>query len=116
MAKIFGGYLYIIAVVIILFVAISIRLYMMRRPGTMRAKCKKCGAVFDASRSISIFHIGPLKQLKCPACGKISLMNAYSKDPVTWIREENKLTQPTENPLTQEEEKKRIEESKYEKP
>ena len=43
-------------------------------------------------------------------------MNAYSKDPVTWIREENKLTQPTENPLTQEEEKKRIEESKYEKP
>jgi hypothetical protein len=56
--------------------------------------------------------------MKCPACGKSSWFNIYSsvKDPVTWPPEAKK-EQAAVPELTEEElEKKRIEESKYEKP
>jgi hypothetical protein len=55
--------------------------------------------------------------VKCPACGKRSWLNVYSsvKDPITWPPEEAKQ-QVAQPELTEEElEKKRIEESKYER-
>ena len=56
--------------------------------------------------------------MKCPACRKHSWFNVYSsvKEPVTWpAQEKQELT--VEPELTEEElEKKRIEESKYERP
>ena len=88
----------------------------MMKSGISHAKCPKCNAVFDASHILTLLRLGPLKQLKCPACGKTSLMNAYVKDPLTWPPKET--SQPTmETPLSSDElERKRIEESKYEKP
>lgn len=84
-----------------------------------RVKCKKCGAVFEAGASAVLApHIGPLHYIKCPACGKRSWLNIYSsvKDPLTWPPEQAKMQQPAQ-PLSDEEiERKRIEESKYEKP
>jgi|WetSurMetagenome_2_1015567.scaffolds.fasta_scaffold138903_3 uncharacterized C2H2 Zn-finger protein len=110
-----GPYLGIIIVVVVVIVAIAFRLLIMRSGG-MRAKCPKCGVIFDASHNFSVFHIGPLKYLKCPSCGKTSLMNAYTKDPLTWPPQEEKQEQQTQSQMTQEElEKKRIEDSKYEK-
>ncbi len=64
-------------------------------------------------------HAGPYYYKKCPACGKKSWFNVYSsvKDPVTWPPEEREQKQPAEPQLTEEElERRRIEESKYEKP
>ena len=111
-----GPYVGIIVVVLVVVAAVTIRLYLMRTPGAMRAKCPKCSNVFDASHSFSGFHIGPLRQLKCPACGKISLMKTYVKDPITWPPNEKQREKQTEQKLTTEElENKRIEESKYEK-
>lgn len=63
-------------------------------------------------------HLGPYKRVKCPACGKSGWYNVYSsvKDAVTWLPEEKKKTEQPEQQLTEEElEKKRIEESKYER-
>ena len=84
-----------------------------------RLKCKKCGAVFEYEYHAldSFVHLGPYKRVKCPACGQSSFMNVYSsvKEPVTWPPQQQQQGQspPT---LTEEElEKKRIEESKYEK-
>jgi rubredoxin len=84
-----------------------------------RVKCKKCGAVFEQGLGGVVFspHIGPLHYIKCPACKKSSLLNVYSsvKDPVTWPPQETTARQPEQ--LSEEElEKRRIEESKYEKP
>jgi ribosomal protein S27E len=85
-----------------------------------RVKCKKCGAVFDQGLGGAALapHIGPLHYVKCPACEKRSWLNVYSsvKDPVTWPQEERQQAVP-EPVLTEEElERKRIEDSKYEKP
>lgn len=117
MAQISGlddPYVGLIIVGIIVAIAVTYRLYAMRHPGVMRAKCPKCGVVFDSSRSFPGIHIGPLKQLTCPACGKTSLMNTYTKDAITWPPEEKK-SEPKQ--MTPEElEKKRIEDSKYERP
>jgi uncharacterized C2H2 Zn-finger protein len=110
-----GPYVGLIIAVVLIGVAVGIRVYFMKRPGTMRAKCPKCSAVFDASRGFSALHVGPFKQLKCPACGKVSFMNAYSRDPLTWPLEENKPQQQQFSLSDQEQEKRRIEESKYEK-
>jgi ribosomal protein S27AE len=108
-------YIGVVIVAVIAVIAIALRLYLMRRPGAMRAKCPKCGAVFDASRSFPGIHLGTYKQLKCPSCGRISFMNTHVKDPITWRPEEKKADQPQGRQLTDEElEKKRIEESKYE--
>ena len=81
-----------------------------------RLKCKKCGAVFEYNYKPldSIVHLGPYKYIQCPSCGKSSFINVYSsvKDPVTYPPQ----TKQPEKQVTQEEqEQKRIEESKYEK-
>jgi hypothetical protein len=84
-----------------------------------RLKCKKCGNVFEQSLSSGVIlgpHVGPYKRLQCPACGKGGWFNVYSSvaDPVTWppqVKEEQPAEQLTEEEL----EKKRIEESKYER-
>ncbi len=85
-----------------------------------RVKCKKCCAVFEQGLGGAALapHIGPLHYVKCPACNKRSWLNVYSsvKDPVTWPLEENQQTQTEKPQLTEEElEKKRIEDSKYER-
>ena len=85
-----------------------------------RLKCKKCGAVYeyDYKPMDSFVHLGPLKWIKCPSCGKSSFFNVYSSvnEPVTYPPQEQKTIGEQEKPLTQEElERKRIEESKYEK-
>ena len=83
----------------------------------VRLKCKKCTNVFEAGLSnILSLHAGPFHLLKCPACNKRSWFNFYSsvKDPITWPISEQ--TQTIKKPFTEEEyEKKRIEDSKYEK-
>jgi rubredoxin len=84
-----------------------------------RLKCKKCGNVFEQGFGAAVLavHLGPLHYMKCPACGKSSWFNMYTsvKDPITWPAEA-KQEQVAEPELTEEElEKKRIEESKYEK-
>jgi hypothetical protein len=66
---------------------------------------------------LTSIHIGPYNRLKCPACNKNSFFNIYSsvKDPITWPKQEK--TETANSELTEEMiEKKRIEESKYEKP
>ena len=83
-----------------------------------RLKCKKCGAVFEYKPGLSFVHAGPYKTVACPACKKTSFMNTSStvNEPLTWPPEE-KQQQTAEPRLTEEElEKKRIEDSKYEKP
>ena len=85
-----------------------------------RLKCKKCGNVFEKSyRPVDSIRLGPYRRYQCPACGKSSFFNllASVKDPITWPSQENKQEQQTTEPqLTEDEqEKKRIEESKYEK-
>ena len=84
-----------------------------------RLKCKKCSAVFeyDYKPLDSFVHLGPLKYVKCPSCGKRSFFNVDSsvKEPVTYPPQEQKTKEEQEKPSTQEElERKRIEESKYE--
>jgi len=86
----------------------------------VRLKCKKCAAVFEEGRGGAILatHLGPYHYIKCPACGKSSWLNIYSsvKDPITWPSPQEEKTEAAENLLSEEElEKKRIEESKYEK-
>ena len=85
-----------------------------------RLKCKKCSNVFEQGVGSAILapHIGPLHYMKCPACGKSSWFNVYSsvKDEITYPPQDKKLGEKSEQPLSDEErEKKRIEESKYEK-
>lgn len=63
-------------------------------------------------------HLGPYKRISCPACGKGGWFNTYSsvKDPITYPPQEKKPEEQLGQPLSEEEqEKKRIEESKYEK-
>jgi hypothetical protein len=85
-----------------------------------RLKCKKCRGVFEQGLGGAVLapHIGPLHYVKCPACGKRSWLNVYSsvKDPITWPLDEAKQQQTIVPELSEEElEKKRIENSKYEK-
>ncbi len=86
-----------------------------------RLKCKKCGAVFEKNYAPfdSAVRLGPLRLYKCPACGKRSFFNLMSsvKDQITYPeREKSQEQQTVETQPTEEElEKKRIEESKYEK-
>jgi predicted nucleic-acid-binding Zn-ribbon protein len=80
----------------------------------MRAKCPKCGAVFEVEVGLSLVHVGPWRYTKCPACGKRSMMNNFVTDEVTWPPEEHK---PRSEPLSDEElKRKRIEDSKSEEP
>jgi hypothetical protein len=86
-----------------------------------RLKSKNSSNVFEYEYKAldSLVHLGPYKRIGCPACGKSSFFNVYSsvKDPVTWPPEASKQQQQNASiQLTEEElEKKRIEDSKYEK-
>jgi ribosomal protein S27AE len=85
-----------------------------------RLKCGKCGNVFEYEYKpmASLVHLGPYKRIRCPACSKNSFFNVYSsvKDSITYPSQEKKSEEKTEQILTEEDqEKKRIEESKYEK-
>jgi hypothetical protein len=85
-----------------------------------RVKCKKCCAVFEQGLGGAALapHVGPLHYVKCPACGKRSWLNIYSsvKDTITWPLQEKQPMEPFQSQLTEEElEKKRIEDSKYER-
>jgi hypothetical protein len=85
-----------------------------------RLKCKKCGNVFERGIGSAIIapHVGPYHYMKCPACEKSSWFNVYSsvKNEVTYPPQEKKEALTPEPTLSDEElEKKRIEESKYEK-
>jgi phage FluMu protein Com len=112
MTQIFGGTLDVVFVVIIVVIAVVIRVFLMKKTGLMRAKCPKCGAVFDSSRTFGI-NLGPYRQIKCPSCGKVSFMNILVKAPVTWPPQDKQLE--TAKAISEEElEKKRIEDSKYE--
>ncbi len=84
-----------------------------------RLKCKKCVNVFEYKYQPldSIVHLGPYKRIRCPACGKSSFFNVYSsvKDPVTYPPQEKTPEQPEQQLSDEDQEKKRIEESKYER-
>jgi DNA-directed RNA polymerase subunit RPC12/RpoP len=85
-----------------------------------RLKCKKCGSVFEQGLGGAALapHIGPYHYVRCPACSKSSWFNVYSsaKDPITYPpKEKAPEQQPERQPTDEELEKKRIEESKYEK-
>jgi len=83
----------------------------------VRLQCKKCTNVFETGlMNMLSVHVGPYHLMKCPACSKRSWFNFYSpvKTPITWVALEK--TQTFQRPLAEEEyEKKRIEDSKYEK-
>jgi len=86
----------------------------------VRLKCKKCGEVYEQRFAGAVIapHIGPYHYVNCPACGKRSWLNTFSsvKDPVTWPTEDKQREQVAQPQLTEEEmEKKRIEDSKYER-
>jgi len=88
----------------------------------VRLKCKKCDNVFEicdsSARLASLVHFGSLSPVKCPACGKTSWMNIHSsvEDPLTWPPQAMEQKPAAAPELTEEElEKKRIEESKYER-
>jgi ribosomal protein S27E len=79
----------------------------------MRAKCPKCGVIFETPWHPTVVHIGSLKYLKCPACGKSSMMHTGIKDEVTWPRTDT--TGGTEKVKSEAELlEQRIESSKYE--
>jgi hypothetical protein len=84
-----------------------------------RVKCKKCNNVFEQGLGGAALapHIGPLHYVKCPACGKRSWLNIYSsvKDSLTWPPEEAKQQTAAPELTEQELEKKRLEDSKYER-
>jgi hypothetical protein len=85
-----------------------------------KLKCGKCGSVFEYQYKPldSLVHVGPYKRVKCPSCSQTSWQNAYSsvKDPVTWPPQQKTQQAPEARMSDEELEKKRIEESKYEKP
>ncbi len=85
----------------------------------VRLKCKKCSAVFEQGMGGAVLsvHVGHLNYLKCPACNKSSWLNIYSsvKEPITWPPEEAKQQKQEPSLSVEELERKRIEESKYEK-
>jgi DNA-directed RNA polymerase subunit RPC12/RpoP len=88
----------------------------------VRLKCSKCNNVFETDtisamlRGTGLLNLGPYRLLKCPACGKRSLFKFFTSinEPVTWPKPEE--TQEAQPMMSEEEiEKKRIEDSKYER-
>jgi len=77
----------------------------------MRAKCPKCGAVFEKPWQPTLVHIGSIKSLKCPACEKTSMMHTNVKDQVNWPKEEGAKSEGSDEA---DDLSRRIEESKYE--
>lgn len=80
----------------------------------MRAKCPKCDAVFEVPWQPTLVHVGSTKYMKCPKCGKRSMMHTSVKDPVNWPEEEGSKLHPAESG-GREELEDRIEDSKYER-
>jgi len=85
-----------------------------------KLKCKKCGSVFEKGLGSAVLapHVGPYHHFRCPACGKSSWFNVYSSvnDPITYPPQETKPEAKIQTEETEEErEKRRIEESKYER-
>jgi hypothetical protein len=80
----------------------------------MTAKCPKCGAVFEWHYQMTAVHLGPLKLVKCPACGKRSMMNTMSREPANWPKEETSEQKPADELTEEEKLARRIKESKYE--
>lgn len=85
-----------------------------------RLKCKKCGSVFEYKYQpfASLVHLGPYTWIQCPACGKGSFFNVLSsvKDPINYpLQQKTSEIQPEKQLSEEEQEKKRIEESKYER-
>ena len=86
-----------------------------------RVKCKKCKNVYEQGLGTAFIspHVGPFHLIKCPACRKLIWINFYSstKEPITWPHDDSFQEQADKPQLSEEElEKKRIEESKYERP
>jgi hypothetical protein len=86
----------------------------------MKLKCSKCENIFELDLSAGVLlgsiHVGPYHLLKCPACARRSFFNMYSpaKAPITWPPQEKRVR--SQIAATEEElERKRIEDSKYEK-
>ncbi len=77
----------------------------------MRAKCPKCGAVFEVPWHPTLVHIGSIKLMKCPSCGKTSMMHTGVKDPINWPEEDNKVEK---EPKETDDLERRIRDSKYE--
>ncbi len=97
-------------IVIILIVVAAIRVfYMLKRSNGRRAKCPKCGGVFETS-NISIVRLGPFRNVKCPVCGRTSIMRLGTKEPLTWPKEDDK----NDRPVKEDEIDRRIRDSKYE--
>jgi predicted RNA-binding Zn-ribbon protein involved in translation (DUF1610 family) len=81
----------------------------------MRAKCPKCGAVFEVKVGLSLVHFGPYRSTKCPACGKRSITNNFVSDLITWPPDSaGKSNSPP--PSEEELREKRLDESKFESP
>lgn len=84
-----------------------------------RLKCKKCGAVFEYTYKPldSFVHLGPYKRVNCPSCGKAGWQNVYSsvKDAVTYPPQAKHAEEQPAQLSDEELERKRIEDSKYEK-
>ena len=53
----------------------------------MRAKCPKCGAVFERAWEPTLVHIGSTKYMKCPACGKRAWIETNVSDEINWPKE-----------------------------
>lgn len=81
----------------------------------MRAKCPKCGVVFETPWRPTLVHIGSLKYMKCPSCGKSSMMHTGVNDPVTWLPE-GAASEGSKAMGEKEMLEKRIENSRYERP
>ena len=82
-----------------------------------RLKCKKRGNVFEYEYKPldSMVHLGPYKRIQCPACGKSSFFNVYSSLNYSVTcppQEKTAETPPLES--AEEQEKRKIEEFKYE--
>jgi hypothetical protein len=77
----------------------------------MRAKCPKCGVVFETPWQPTLVHIGSIKSLRCPACGQRSMMHTNVKGPVNWPVEEGAKKEGSDETSDL---SRRIEDSKYE--
>ena len=74
----------VMLVMLLIMIVAAIRFKMVKNPQP-RAKCTKCKVIFDASHSkFGRLGMGPFKQVKCPACGKLSIMYTMVKMDVTW--------------------------------
>jgi hypothetical protein len=108
-----GSGLDIAIVVGIIIAAVVLRLLMLKRPNAMRARCPKCGTVFDIPFARGP-HIGPWRYGRCPSCDKGSMMRTGIKAPLTWPEEEEKTGDHPKGPGENDSMDRRINDSRYE--